>query len=93
LHFELEAPANRGRELLQAASRRAIQRSPGRVDGAFEGRGARDPRSSVGPDSRTSRVQNSAHSPNMKRLLNTLFVTTEHAYLSKDGESVLVRAD
>jgi hypothetical protein len=29
----------------------------------------------------------------MKRLLNTLFVTTEHAYLSKDGESVLVRAD
>jgi hypothetical protein len=49
-----------GRELLQAASRHAIQRSPGRVEEALEGRGARDPRSSVSPVSRTSRVQNSA---------------------------------
>jgi CRISPR-associated protein Cas1 len=27
----------------------------------------------------------------MKKLLNTLFVTTQGAYLSQDGETVLVR--
>lgn len=29
----------------------------------------------------------------MKRLLNTLYVTTQGAYLARDGETVLVRAD
>src|SRR6185437_15187637 len=29
----------------------------------------------------------------MKHLLNTLYVTTQGAYLSKDGESVLVRVE
>ena len=29
----------------------------------------------------------------MKRLLNTLYVTTQGAYLSKEGETVLVRVE
>ena len=29
----------------------------------------------------------------MKKLLNTLFVTTQSAYLAKDGETVLVRVE
>ena len=29
----------------------------------------------------------------MKKLLNTLFVTTQGAYLSKEGETVVVKVD
>lgn len=29
----------------------------------------------------------------MKKLLNTLFVTTQGAYLSKEGETVMVKVD
>jgi CRISPR-associated protein Cas1 len=29
----------------------------------------------------------------MKKLLNTLFVTTQGAYLSKEGETVVVKID
>ena len=29
----------------------------------------------------------------MKKYLNTLFVTTQGAYLSKEGETVLIRTD
>ena len=29
----------------------------------------------------------------MRHLLNTLYVTTQGAYLSRDGETVLVRVD
>ena len=29
----------------------------------------------------------------MRKLLNTLYVTVPHAYLSKDGETVLVRVE
>jgi SAM-dependent methyltransferase len=62
LAFRAGVAAHQGRELVQVASRHAIQRSPGRVEETLEGRGARDPRSSVSPNSCTSRVQNSAHS-------------------------------
>jgi hypothetical protein len=61
LHFGLGPLRTEERELLEAANRQAIQRSPGPVGQALEGRGAHGRRPSVGPNSRTSRVQNSAH--------------------------------
>src|ERR1035437_11171519 len=53
-----------------------------------------EPRNGSQPQTDFRRVQQQGREPDpMRKLLNTLYVTIPNAYLSKDGETVLVRVE